>query len=114
MIVTVVFLKYYFKKTTVALVVPICRGFTKYVDLVQRIYQKAKAPGWAEQELKKIEEDIKSFKTLGKESFSAYQPSEMGSLKWHMLNHLVADLKRKGGISYMESGIYEMAQKGIK
>lgn len=40
--------------------------FTKYIDLVHRIYQKGEAPGWTEEDLRKLGDEIRLFKELGK------------------------------------------------
>lgn len=38
----------------------------------------------------------------------------MGTSKWHLFDHVVEGIKRKGGICYMNSGLYKMVHKHFK
>ena len=96
------------------LIAPVTTVFTKYVELVNFIGRVDCTPGWTQSDLHKLKTDICSFKDVGRSTFGAYQPSGMGTPKWHMLDHLPSDLERTGGLEYLKSDLYEMAHKSVK
>lgn len=53
-------------------------------------------PGWTDQDLQKLEESITSFKIYMTKGLKMYQPFQFCTTKLHIIDNLVADLKRLG------------------
>ena len=48
------------------------------------------------------------------EVFGRYQKSNMGTVKWHLLNHIVDDMLRLGSMIVCDAGIYEQSHRLFK
>lgn len=93
---------------------PVTKTYVAYTDLSDFIFRRRLHPSWDEEELGTLGEKINSFKTLARDTFGVYQASNMGTSKWHALEHLVGNLRDLGGIQYMHGGLYEQSHKNFK
>lgn len=93
---------------------PTTRIFTMYSEILMMVYRRRMKPGWTEQDLKKLKEKIVRFKKEAVELYESYQASGMGTLKFHLLDHLVDDLRRMGGIHTLDAGLYEHSHARVK
>lgn len=79
---------------------PVTIVFTIYVNLLNDIYYRINTPpGCTYEDFGRFDYIILEFKTIGKIGFERYQKSGMGTSKWHLLDHLLTDLRRTGGAS---------------
>ena len=81
--------------------------FTLYSDIVMISARRNMPEGWKKDELESLREKIKMFKKRAVEVFKTYQSSEMGTLKFHLLDHLVDDLERVESYTVLDAGLYE-------
>ena len=93
---------------------PVTRTLTMFNDIIQQLYERNHNIGWTDEKLEKLSNDIRLFKKQGRKTFENYQSSKMGFPKWHLLDHIVEDLKRVGNISFLEADFYEMEHKSFK
>lgn len=65
--------------------------FTEYVDVMNIVSDRNRRQKWTAAEIATLRREIAQMKANEVDMFSAYhQKSEMGTVKWHMLDH-VAD-----------------------
>ena len=93
---------------------PNTRVFTKYSDVLNFVFRRRLKLGWVEEELEELDEMIRDFKSTAVEVFGPYQKSNMGTLKFHLLDHLVEDLGRFPNIEVLNAGIYEYSHCIVK
>ena len=93
---------------------PTTKTATKYCDIVLDTFRRSRRQGWTSSELHRLKEDIANFKTVCKNTYANYQPSRMGTLKFHLLDHLVEDLKRLGTVDVMDAGLFEQSHTRFK
>ena len=60
--------------------------------------------GWKKDELESLREKIKMFKRKAVEVFKTYHSSEMGTLKFHLLDHFVDDLEIVESYTVLDAG----------
>lgn len=89
-------------------------SFTLYIDIVNEVYRLKKKPGWTENELRFLHILIHKFKRIAQVTFAKYQPSGVGTSKWHSLELVVKDLRDVGGIEYLAGVLYEESLKRSK
>lgn len=58
--------------------------------------------------------DIAQLKANRVDVFSAYQKSEMGTVKWHLLDHVANDIIKNGGLHLCKAGLYEYSHTIFK
>lgn len=93
---------------------PVTNTYVAYSELLDFIYRRRTYPSWNEAELGVLITMIGSFKTIARDTFGKYQASNMGTSKWHALEHVVDNLRDLGGIQYMHGGLYEQSHKNFK
>lgn len=49
-------------------------------------------PGWTERNLQTPSENIDDFKSEARRVFANYQPSRMGTMKFHLLEYITEDV----------------------
>jgi len=86
---------------------PVTKVFTKYVDILRKSHRHGEDPAWTEKEVCELERRIKEFKEVAVRVFADYQPSGMGTLKFHLLDHIGDDIRRMGGLQFGDAGLYE-------
>ena len=86
---------------------PTKRIFTQYSELVMLVYRRRMKVGLTEEHLKELSGRIIRFKSDAVELYEPYQPSGMGTLKFHHLDHVVDDIRNMGGIESLDAGLYE-------
>lgn len=87
------------------------KTFTKYVDMVQKLYRRGRPPGWSEEYFRQLSLYTEAFMLQARDTFSKYQLSEWRTSKFHALTHIVEDISHTGGVEYMHGGFYESAHK---
>ena len=88
---------------------PITTICTQYADIVRWLYGNHSPPDWSESLLQALHQNIISFMNYTTEIFESHQTSGLNIPKFHLLTHLVDDLRRMGGIHHMDVGAYENA-----
>jgi len=72
--------------------------------LVNRVNME---PRWTETETSRLESDISRFKQLATSLFREYQSSQRGNLKYLLLDHIPADIRRIGSLKVGDAGLFE-------
>ena len=93
---------------------PITKISSQYTEIMTTCLGMGVERGWTEEKLSKLEESIKTFKTLARNVLGDYQTSGMGVKKWHMLDHLVPNIRRYRGLHYIDAGPFEHAHLQFK
>lgn len=88
--------------------------FTKYVLLVKRLFRRSRRPGWSSSELLELEKEISALNKKKCEVIKKHKSSNMKSTKWHMLDHVVYNLKRLDDMTYMMVDLYEVSHMYLK
>lgn len=86
---------------------PVTSVFTKYVDLYRFIGRRHMAPSWTADDIEQLKEMIAVLKEEGTKLFQHHQASGMATVKWHLLDHIPADICRLGGISFSDASLFE-------
>lgn len=81
--------------------------FTIYIDMLHMIYRVGKDKYWTTRDIKQLETQIALYKVSTVNVFKSYQRSEMKLMKFHLLDHLVEDIKVLGSLSIGSSNIFE-------
>lgn len=58
--------------------------------------------------------DIRIFKKKSVDVFGDIHESRMGTIKWHLLDHVCNEINRIGGLYLNDAGLYEGSQKLFK
>lgn len=93
---------------------PVTTVFTLYVDIMHMVCGHNKNNRWNEEEISRLQENIGIFMHEGVALFGSTQASNIGTVKWHMLNHVCEDIRRIGSLSLIDAGLYEYAHKFFK
>ena len=88
--------------------------FTKYAEITMLLFRRNMDPGWIARDIKDLKERIRKFKEEVKATYKDYQPSEMGTPKFHMLDHICYDIERMGGLQYGDASYFERAHISLK
>ena len=86
---------------------PITTVFTEYVDVMNKVCGHNGRDVWSGSDISQLRRDIKEFKRNGVRVFGSYQKSGMGTVKWHLLEHVADDIVRNGGLQLCDAGMYE-------
>ena len=93
---------------------PLTKVCSQYTELMTFGLKLGSTSGWTELELRKLQRNIHHFKTIAREVFGEYHTSDMGTRKSHLLDHLVSDIRRVGGLQHIEAGPYEHSHVHFK
>lgn len=93
---------------------PTTRVSSLYSTILFTLARKGDRCGWTPDDLSLLRTHIHRFKHIFVDLFARYQPSGMGTLKFHLLDHLVDDIKRLGSISVMDAGPFEYSHTLFK
>lgn len=88
--------------------------FVQYVDMVNEMLDRGLDPVWNEKRVKELELAIDKFRRAAKNLYSEYQPSQMGTPKMHLLDHVGFDIRRNGGLQYGDSSYFEHSHVSAK
>lgn len=67
-----------------------------------------------ERSLSYLNDSITNYKRVAVDVVGSYQKSNMGTLKWHMLDHVSNDLRRIRILQYLNAGLFEYANATYK
>ncbi|MEM9680054.1 MAG: hypothetical protein AAF901_06990 [Bacteroidota bacterium] len=93
---------------------PVTRVFTHYVELMKLCCGYGPEVTWNDEKFGRLTEKIKEFKKEGVEVFGESQKSGMGTLKWHLLDHIRYVLERLGGLRFCDASLFEYTHKLFK
>ena len=85
-----------------------------YTDLVQQIMSDNNGLGWSEESLSSLEDRISSFKQEMSDLFHKASPTGIGTLKFHLLDHIVHDIRCFGSIRMLTASPFEHFNTHIK
>jgi hypothetical protein len=85
-----------------------------YQDMVATATSRFSEPGLTIAELEALSEQISQFKAKAIEVFGRYQRSGMAFLKFHVLQHLVEDIRECGSLFNFSADSYETSLKQFK
>lgn len=85
-----------------------------YCDLVNIATRRFADPGLTEQDLCALEAHIEAFKKLSIEAYEKFQRSGMGTPKFHLLDHLVSDIRMCGSLANYSADTFEASHKFYK
>lgn len=77
-----------------------------YSDMVYEVMSQNYDPGWCRIELNRLHKDVYAFKFLIVDISSPACTSQLVTLTFHPLDHLVADASRFGGVSALDTSRY--------
>ena len=86
---------------------PVTTVFTQYVDIMNSVCGCNGRNHWSDDDVSRLRNDIAQLKATAVGVFAAYQKSQMGTVKWHMLDHVPDDIVRNGGLFISDAGLYE-------
>ena len=87
---------------------------TEYAEITTLMFRRNMDPGCNAREIGDLQERIKKFKEEVKDAYGQYQSPEMGTPKFHMLDHVCYDIKRMGGLQFGDSSYFKRAHVGLK
>lgn len=93
---------------------PITKIFSSYNALLCTLFRRNTRPGGTEMDLQDLTNHISFFKQYSSSDFQKYLPSQMCTPEWHLLEHLVFDLKRVGSIEYLMANFFESSDRRFK
>ncbi len=93
---------------------PTTRVFCDYVELLHKFDDFSSLNPGSLSILSQLHKSIQSFKSHAVNVFGKYQKSTMGTLKWHLLDHICEDMNRLGSMIVCDAGIYEQSHKLFK
>lgn len=85
-----------------------------FTDLVKLSERRGMAAGWTEPDLLKLETKVREFKKEALQLYEKYQKSGMNTMNFHLIDHLVSDIRRNGGIQYGDACLYEYSHVRVK
>lgn len=87
---------------------------TLYSELLKILFDDVETYGLGNDEADKVEYMIDHLKKECKKVFGPYVEKGMYTLKFHLLDHLVPDLKRYGSLDVLDGGPYEYFNTVVK
>lgn len=93
---------------------PVKTVFTEYVDVLNNVCGRNVRKKWTASDIATLRRDIAQFKANGVDVFSAYQKSEIGTVKWHMLYYVADDIIRNRGLQLCNAGLYQYSHTIFK
>ena len=93
---------------------PLTRIHVFYTDLVNRLMSNNHSRGWSAADMDELQNAVREFKKLLWCVFGPHCNNGLNTLKFHLLDHLVHDLKRFGSISVLSASPYEHFNYVIK
>lgn len=82
---------------------PTARAYTLYFDLVYLSLNRTQMPGWTEEDLERLKEDVINFRGSARGTFKSYQPSGIGTPERHALDLFTDAILRVGAIEHLHS-----------
>ena len=93
---------------------PCTKLFSLYSSIIMSLFSNNKGHGWDDYSLTELGENIATFKEKAVSLFQEFQASGMGTLKFHMLDHILHDLRIVGGIFFMDASSFEHSHVHFK
>ena len=88
--------------------------FTECNEITILMFGITMDPGCNGREIGDLQERIEKLKEEVKNAYGQYQSSEMGTPKFHMLDHVCYDIKRMAGLQFGDLSYFERAHVGLK
>ena len=88
--------------------------FTSYPEITMIIFKRNRDPTWNARDIRELRSKIVRFKEEVKHAYGKYQSSEMGTPKFHMMDHVCDDVERMGGLQYSDASYFERAHVSLK
>ena len=80
---------------------------TEYTDLQQSVMTDNHGYGWTDKDIQNLRSSISDFKKHMVSSFQDSFPTDLGTLKFHLLDHLPDDLSRFGSTKVLSASPFE-------
>ena len=93
---------------------PLTEVHTLYTDIINTILSDNHGNGWIADDLDTLQSEIKIFKTKMVGLFHDCCPNGLGTLKFHLFDHIVDDIRRFGTISVLSASPFEHFNLHIK
>lgn len=93
---------------------PITTICTSYGDITNQALRHGSEEPWTKKEIDELEKRIDMFKVKCRETLGPFHPSELRTLKFHLLDHLCDDIRTSGGMQYVHAGPYEASHTMFK
>lgn len=84
---------------------PITSLYTEYVDVMNHVCSRNIHKKWTPTDVDSLRRDLLRFKSNRVRVFKAYQKSEMGTIKFHILDHVADYIVRDGGLFSFDEGV---------
>lgn len=88
--------------------------FVQYGDILSLLFRRNMDPGWNSSQIKYLRKKINKFKEDARELYGKYHASDMGTPKFHLLDHVCDDIERLGGLQYGDASYFERAHVSVK
>ena len=92
------------------------RLFVLYSEIVQLFLSHTQQESvlWNERKLNFLQHKIQNFKKTATQLYSDHHASDLCTTKMHMLDHIVDDIRRFGGLRYCDASLYEYSHTMVK
>lgn len=88
--------------------------FTLSFDLLRLGHRGEMIAGWTKIDLQTLPKNIDDFKSEACRYYANYRQSTMGSRKYHLLEHLIGDLRSVRNIEYLLAKLNEATHESVK
>jgi len=69
---------------------------------------------WTDDELDILAKCVRDFKKTFTETFARIHPTQVSTIKFHVLDHMVEDLRKACGLCHIDAGPYEASHTALK
>lgn len=92
----------------------VTRTPTTHIELVRHLYWKDELIRCRKVQLRELQVRAGNFKAEGRNKFLSYQPSALGTRKWHTVHYFPDTLKRLEDIRFAHAVLFEAAHEKSK
>lgn len=85
-----------------------------YNGILSFLFRRDTHIRWSTGELEGLRVQLEAFKSFFVPIFEMYQSFEMFTMEWHVMNHLVEDLRQYGGMKYFMVELFDFSHKPFK
>jgi len=69
---------------------------------------------WTDDELDILAKCVQDFKKTFTETFASFHPTQVSIVRFHVLDHMVEDISKTGGLLHNDAGPYEASHTALK